>query len=389
MLAESTPSVKRRFPTIATILATAVAISIVVATFQTAVAQVTTVFGSGHAALADGTGRLASFNQPFGMCLDRKGNLYVADSANHCVRKVSLDGVVSTFAGSGEKGTVDGPAHQARFNTPSGVRSDGKGNLLVFSYEENSIRVVGPDGTVRSLVKNREEAYRDGSLSEARIRGPRGLVFDSKGNISFTDCWNHRIRKITPEGVVSTLAGGGPTGEDAKATWRDGTGAEARFFAPCGLAIDSKDNLYVADAENHRIRKITPAAVVTTIAGSGPSSKEGRGFADGPVAQSRLNTPTELVVTDDGTVYFSDTYGNRIRKITPNGVVSTVAGTGEAGLRDGPAEKAQLNWPRGIVLKDNTILFTDFNNHVVRTVSLRNVMLPSTKRTGDYTRKVE
>ena len=213
-----------------------------------------------------------------------QGNLYVADSANHCIRRISPDGVVSTFAGSGEKGTVDGPAHQARFNTPSGVRSDGKGNLFVFSYEENSIRVVGPDGMVRSLIINREEGYRDGPLSEARIRGPRGPVFDSKGNIFFTDCWNHRIRKITPEGIVRTLAGGGPTGEDAKATWRNCC-AEARFFAPCGLAIDSNDILYVADAENHRIRKITPGAVVTTIAGSGPSSKEGRGFADGPAAR--------------------------------------------------------------------------------------------------------
>jgi sugar lactone lactonase YvrE len=331
-------------------------------------AQVRTVFGSGRPALTDAAGKLASFNQPFGMCLDGKGNLYVADSENHCVRRISPDGVVSTFAGNGEKGTVDGSARKARFNTPSGVRSDGKGNLFVFSYEENSIRIVGPGTTVRSLVKSREEGYRDGSLVEARIRAPRGLVFDSHGNTFFTDCWNHRIRKITPEGIVSTLAGGGPTGVEAKATWRDGVGTEARFFAPCGLAVDKEDNLYVADAENHRIRKITPAAVVTTIAGSGFSGEEGRGFADGPVAQSRLNTPTELQVTNDGTVYFSDTYGNRIRKISPEGIVSTVAGTGEAGLQDGPVDKAQLNYPRGIVLRGKTILFADFNNLVVRAI---------------------
>ncbi len=335
---------------------------------QDATAQVRTVFGSGRPALTDATGKLASFNQPFGICPDGKGNLYVADSENHCVRKVSPDGVVSTFAGNGEKGTVDGSARQARFNTPSGVRCDGKGNLFVFSYEENSIRVVGPDAEVRSLIKSREEGCRDGSLVEARIRAPRGLVFDSQGNIFFTDCWNHRIRKITPEGIVSTLAGGGPTGVEAKATWRDGVGTEARFFAPCGLAIDEQDNLYVADAENHRIRKITRTGIVTTIAGRGPGGKEGRAFTDGPAAQSRLNTPTELLVTDDGTVYFSDTYNNRIRKISPQGIVSTVAGTGEAGLRDGPVDKAQLNFPRGIVLRGKTILFADFNNHVVRAV---------------------
>ncbi|MGA2256643.1 MAG: NHL repeat-containing protein [Thermoguttaceae bacterium] len=378
---------KRRFPVIGAI--GAATILIVVGTFQATGAEVKTVFGSGQPAFADGTGRLASFHQPFGICLDSRGNLYVADSANHCIRRISPDGDVSTFAGSGEKGTVDGPAHQARFNTPSGVLSDGKGNLYVCSYEENSIRVVSPDGTVRSLVKSREEGYRDGSLAKARLHSPRGMVFDSKGNLIFSDCWNHRIRKITPEGVVSTLAGGGPTGEDAAATWRDGTGNEARFFAPCGLAIDRNDNLFVADPENHRIRKITPQGVVTTIAGSGPGGKAVGGFADGLAAQSRLNKPTEVAVTADGIVYFSDTYGNRIRKITPDGVVSTIAGTGEAGFRDGPAEKAQLNWPRGIVLKDNKILFADFNNNVVRTVPLRDVMLPSTKRAGDYIRKVD
>ena len=156
MLAQSIPPVKRRFPVIATIWA-AVAISIAVAPVQTTGAEAKTVFGSGQPALKDGAGRLASFNQPFGMCMDGKGNLYVADSANHCVRRISPEGIASTFAGSGVKGTVDGPAHQARFNTPSGVLCDGKGNLYVCSYEENSIRVVGPDGTVRSLVKSREE----------------------------------------------------------------------------------------------------------------------------------------------------------------------------------------------------------------------------------------
>jgi sugar lactone lactonase YvrE len=364
------PAVQRRFPAIAAIWAVTVSI---VAASRIGAAEVKTVFGSGHPALKDGTGRQASFNQPFGMCLDDEGSLYVADSANHCIRRISANGVVSTFAGNGEKGTVDAPARQARFNTPSGVRSDGKGNLYVCSYEENTIRVVGPDGTVRSLLKNRGEGFRDGSLAVARIRGPRGMVFDSKGNLIFSDCWNHRIRRITSEGIVTTLAGGGPTGEDAKAIWRDGVGAEARFYAPCGLAIDSNGNLLVADAENHRIRRITPDGLVSTIAGNGPSSEAGRAFADGPAVQNRLNTPTDLAVTKEGIVYFSDTYGNRIRKITPDGIVSTVAGTGEAGFRDGPADKAQLNFPRGIVLKNNAILFSDFNNNVLRTIPLRDV----------------
>ncbi|MCH7725176.1 MAG: hypothetical protein IH991_01655 [Planctomycetes bacterium] len=327
--------------------------------------------GSGRPALTDGAGTKAAFHQPFGICLDAKGTLYVADSANHCIRKISPAGVVTTFAGNGKKGTVDGLPGKVRFNTPSGVRVDGKGNLYVFSYEENSIRVVDARGNVRSVIASRKEGYRDGPVSKARIRAPRGLVFDRRGNLFFSDCWNHRIRQISPDGIVSTLAGGGPTGENAKATWRDGTGSQARFFAPCGMAIDRNDNLYVADAENHRIRKITPRGVVTTIAGHGASGKAGRGFADGPAAKSRLNTPTEVFVTKDGTIYFSDTYGNRIRKITPQGIVSTVAGTGKAGLRDGPVGQAEFNFPRGLVVWERTLLLVDFNNHVVRKVDLK------------------
>jgi sugar lactone lactonase YvrE len=332
--------------------------------------HVNTYAGSGHAALVNGAGEKAAFNRPFGICLDAQGTLYVADSANHCIRKISPDGVVTTLSGSGQPGTVDGPANAVRFNTPSNVRVDGKGNLYVCSYVENSIRIVDADGNTRSLIAKREVGYRDGSIDEAQIYAPRGLVFDSQGNLFFSDCWNHRIRRISPEGVVETVAGGGPTGVEAKATWRDGKGTHARFFAPCGMSIDSNDNLYVADAENHRIRKITPHGVVTTIAGHGVSGKPGRGFADGPAVKSRLNTPTEVFVTKDGTVFFSDTYGNRIRKITPQGLVVTVAGTGGAGRRNGAVGRVKFDFPRGIVAWRKTLIVADFNNHVIRKLEL-------------------
>ncbi len=332
--------------------------------------HVVTLAGSGKPERKDAAGREAAFHEPFGICPGDGGALFVADSGNHCIRRVSPRGDVTTFAGTGEKGTVDGPRDRARFDTPSAVRVDGRGNLYVCSYEENTIRIVGPKGNVRSLIGKREPGLVDGPADRARVHAPRGMVFDRHGTLYFSDCWNHRIRKIAPDGSVTTLAGGGPTGVEAKATWRDGTGDEARFYAPCGMAIDADDNLYVADAENHRIRRITPGGVVTTIAGHGVSGKEGRGFADGPAAASRLNTPTDVYVTDDGTVYFSDTYGNRIRRITPQGMVSTLAGTGEAGLRDGPADKAAFNFPRGIVVRDRTVLLADFNNHVIRSVRL-------------------
>jgi serine/threonine-protein kinase len=328
---------------------------------------VATLAGSGMPAFSGGAGVQAAFNQPFGMCVDAEGNLYVADSANHCVRKVSPAGVVTTVAGAGgEKGTVDGPATKARFNTPSGVLAEAGGKLYVWSYVENSIRLIDARGKVRSVVAARQTGYRDGPVSKALVYAPRGLVVDSKGTVFFSDCWNHRIRKISPDGIVSTLAGGGPTGVDAKATWRDGTGAEARFYAPCGMAIDKEGNLYVADAENHRIRKVTAAGVVTTLAGHGASGKEGRGFADGPAARSRLNTPTELFVASDSSVYFSDTYGNRIRKINPQGIVSTISGSGEPGLVNGALDKARFNFPRGLVVWKNAVFVADYNNHAIR-----------------------
>jgi sugar lactone lactonase YvrE len=136
------------------------------------------------------------------------------------------------------------------------------------------------------------------------------------------------------------------------------------------MAIDRAGNLYVADAENHRIRKITPMGVVTTIAGHGESGKKGRGFADGPAAKSRLNTPTEVFVAKDGTVYFSDTYGHRIRKISPKGIVSTIAGAGAVGFRNGVVDQARFNFPRGLVIRKNTLFLADFENHVLRKFEL-------------------
>lgn len=331
-----------------------------------------TLAGTGKPAFADGMGGKAAFNQPFGMCADAEGNLYVADSANHCIRKVSLTGVVTTIAGAGgKKGTADGPAGEARFNTPSGVLSVKEGKLYVWSYVENTIRLLEADGNVRSIIPARKTGYKDGPIAEALVFAPRGMVVDSKGTIFFSDCWNHRIRKITPDGMVSTLAGGGPTGVDAKATWRDGKGDEARFYAPCGMAIDKDGNLYVADAENHRIRKVTQDGVVSTVAGQGPSGKEGRAFADGPAAESRLNTPTEVVITNDGNIYFSDTYGNRIRKISPQGIVSTIAGSGEAGLVNEARNRIRFDYPRGLVIWKDTAFVSDYNNHAVRMFGLK------------------
>jgi DNA-binding beta-propeller fold protein YncE len=184
------------------------------------------------------------------------------------------------------------------------------------------------------------------------------------------DSWNHRIRKIDTKGNVTTYAGGGDYfNPDSVGDCIDGKDTTARFFTPCGVACDDKGNIYVADARNHRIRKIDTKRNVTTIAGSGKGGVETGGFMDGKAEVSKLNTPTEVCAGKNGAVYFSDTYGNRIRKIF-NGEVKTIAGTGKAGFKDGAGNEAELNFPRGLAVdnKGKKIFVFDYNNNSVRLI---------------------
>ena len=334
--------------------------------------KVVTLFGK-DAGFADGEFQTALINGPFGMCIDNEGIIYIADAENNRIRKVDPEGFVTTFAGSGNKGLKDGTLLTAEFNSPSGICTDNKGNFYVVDFLNQAIRKIDTEGNVTTIAGSGEVGLQDGTGKEVKFNYPRGIVINSKNELFVSDSWNHRIRKITADGTVTTFAGGGPCaivnaeGPNSNdfGTHKDGPDTTARFHTPCGLAIDSHDNIYVADAVNHMIRKITPEGMVSTLAGNGEA-----GLVDGTVENSQLNTPTELFVSSDGLAYISDTYNNAIRFIDKDGNISPITGKTEAGYVDGNISEAFLNYPRGIVKneKTNVLYFIDYNNNRMRAI---------------------
>ncbi len=223
---------------------------------------------AGGAAMALGKPAAAAgetnFHTPTAVAVDAAGNVFVADNGNSSVRKIAPDGTVSTFAGrGGVAGTADGKGGEARFATPRGIAVDPRGNVYVADEGNSNIRKITPDGVVSTLAGSMGQAAgsADGTGAAARFGAPRALTVDAAGNVFVADTDNNTIRKITPDGVVSTLAG--KPGEAGKV---DGTGAAARFSEPRGIAVDADDNVFVADSGNGAIREVTRAGVVTTLA---------------------------------------------------------------------------------------------------------------------------
>ncbi len=285
---------------------------------------VKTFAGSGAQGDADGAGSAASFYFPESVAVDSAGNVYVADYGNNEIRKITPAGAVKTFAGSSTKGDADGTGSAASFDGPEGVAVDSAGNAYVADYGNNEIRKITPAGVVRTFAGLGAQGDADGTGSAASFDGPEGVAVDPAGNVYVADYGNNEIRKITPAGVVTTFAGSGAQGD------ADGTGSAASFDGPEGVAVDSAGNVYVADYGNNKIRKITPAGVVTTFAGSGA-----QGDADGTGSAASFDGPEGVAVDSAGNVYVGDEFNNEIRKITPAGVVTTFAGSGAEGDADG------------------------------------------------------
>jgi len=307
---------------------------------------------------SDGTGSAALFDKPYGVAVDSGGNAYVADQFNHTIRKVTPGGVVTTLAGlAGIRGSSNGTGSAARFYQPAGVAVDGSGNVYVADQYNHTIRKVTPAGVVTTLAGLAGSSGSiDGTGSAARFAYPRGVAVDSSGNVFVTDTNNDTIRKVTPGGVVTTLAGSVNSPGSS-----DGTGSAARFYAPSGLAVDGSGNVYVTDADNYTIRKVTPGGVVSTLAGQvgSPGSSDGTGSA------ARFNFPFCVAVDGSGNVYVTDTNNNTIRMVTPAGVVSTIGGTtGVAGGMDGLGAAAGFSGPAGIAVSSiGTVFVADQGNN--------------------------
>ena len=267
---------------------------------------VTTLAGSGSIAFADGTGTGASFNYPAAVAMiPSSGDIVVSDTNNHRIRLVTPGGVVTTLAGSGTAQFADGTGPAASFYFPYGVAVTSTGVIVVADTGNNRIRLVNPtSGVVTTLAGNDTGTFADGTGAAARFNGPNGVaVIPSTGVIVVADTGNHRIRLITPGGVVTTLAGSG------SGTFADGTGALASFSNPTGVAVTSSGDIIVADKDNHRIRLVTPLGAVTTLSGGSAN------FADGTGAAARFNQPRGVSVTPTGDVVVADTFNNRIRLI--------------------------------------------------------------------------
>jgi len=286
---------------------------------------VTTLAGDGPGS-ADGTGDSAEFEAPIGIAVDVLGNVYVSDYTACTIRMITSGGVVTTLAGSpGSKGSSDGTGSAARFNGPIGVAVDSSGNVYVADANNYTIRKIAPGGVVTTLAGSAgSAAFADGTGSAARFDNPCGIAVDSTGNIYVSDAEDGTIRKITSGGVVTTLAGSpGALGS------ADGTGSAARFNGPYGASVDSAGNVYVADLDNSLIRKITPAGVVTTLAGTVGVS----GSADGSGNSVKFDQPRGVAVDSQGTLYVADTANDTIRwgALTPPTFTSATSASGTYG----------------------------------------------------------
>jgi NHL repeat len=311
---------------------------------------------------ADGTGSAAHFNRPTGVATDSSGNVYVADTDNNTIRKITPAGVVTTLAGLACVQGSGGGTVNARFLSPTGVATDSAGNVYVGDTSNNTIRRITPAGVVTTLAGSAgHSGSQDGIGSAARFNSPKGVATDSNGNVYVADFQNRTIRKITPLGVVTTLAGSPGLAGSA-----DGTGGAARFDSPFGVATDSEKNVYVAEELNSTIRKITTLGVVTTLAGS-PGL---RGSTDGTGSAARFSDPSGVTTDSADNVYVAENGNATIRKITPAGLVTTLAGSaGLRGSEDGIGSAARFYGPFGVATDREGNVFVADDNSTIRKIT--------------------
>ncbi|HET9713615.1 MAG TPA: IPT/TIG domain-containing protein, partial [Pyrinomonadaceae bacterium] len=347
---------------------------------------VSTIAGAvGDAGFSDGSGSQARFNNMTGIAVGPDDAIYIADTNNQRIRVVRQTAPttwsVSTLAGSGVQGFADGPGATAKFNNPHGVAVDTAGVVYVADTGNNRIRRIGTDGTVATVAGDGTSGLQNGSGSQARFNAPKGVAVDTQGNIYVADTGNAAVRKIDGGGTVSTLAGDGTVGSSDS--------PNARFDGVVGIAVERQNvYVYLADTGNHRIRRLDVTGTVITVSGAE------RGFKDGAASQARFAEPSGIALEADGKIVVADAVNSLIRLVDPvlaasgsTQAVSTVAGTGVRGSTNGSGDVARFFTPRGVAVSNSSaIIVADTGNQLVRRILLRpiiNSIDPPSARLGD------
>jgi trimeric autotransporter adhesin len=312
-----------------------------------------------------------------GLALDSKGNLFIADSWNQRVRQVSPGGIITSVAGSGPVGMGagrfwgdGGPATQAGLNEPQGVAVDGTGTLFISEWFSHRVRRVSPDGKITTAAGTGKQGFSGdgGHATAAALGGPCGLAVDRVGNLFIADFHNRRVRKLTPNGKITTVAGGG-TGDLG-----DGGPATAAVLdTPAGLAVDGTGNLFIASQNSHRVRKVSPSGTISTVAGSGPGGLRAGGFSGdgGPATKALLKFPNAVAVDRAGNLFITDSGNYRVRKVSPDGTITTVVGGGTHGLVNGIAATAATLDPFGLAVDgEGNLLVADNRNLILQVIGI-------------------
>ena len=341
---------------------------------------ITTIAGSGA---EDDEGQPATeafFTSPRGVAVDNHGNVYIADTENHRIRKVDAEtGTIVTVAGTGEEGYSgdDGPATEAKLNWPTGVAVDDAGNVYIADRNNERIRRVDPEGIITTFAGTGEWGYDSdedgGPATEALLNWPADVALDADGSLYIADEYNNRIRKVDAQGTITTVAGmrrppppevGEEEEEDEADVGDGGPATSALLHRPTGVAVDNEGNLYIADRRNHRIRQVNAEGIITTIAGT---AEEGFSGDEGPATSAQLDGPGGVAVDEAGYVFIADRGNNRVRQIDPDGVITTLAG-GEDG-DDGSDIEGQLAAPRDVAVdSDGNLYVADTGNHQIHII---------------------
>jgi len=332
---------------------------------------ITTVAGNGTKGFSGdgGPAAQASLDSPLGIAVGPEGSLYISDFDKHRIRRVDQDGNITTVAGNGTVGFSGdgGPATQASLNAPYGIAVGVEGSLYISDFNSHRIRRVDQDGNITTVAGNGTAGFSGdgGPAIQASLNGPIGIAVGADGNLYFSDAGNQRVRRVSPDGNIITVAGNGTSGFSGDG----GPAIQASLNAPYDVAIGTDGSVYISDIGNQRVRRVGTDGIITTVAGNGSAGFSGDG---GPANQASLNNPYGIAVASDGALYISDYFNARIRRVDEAGVIVTVAGKGTYGFGGdgGPALQAVFNVPVFIEIGANGNLYcSDWLNHRIRQVS--------------------